>query len=187
MDFAPGIRLPDCSKLAIYWKNDNDVIIFQHDVIVKIFWCCFVSLMRFSYWSRFHVNIIASSFIRDWPEIRKSQIPPSEFCTISGDWGKLRIPNLPRMSPIKCYWMLQNARITAFTVSELLRKNQQGIKLSPPPRLGWSPYNTFHKFQNLFACFDLVSVQLLVIERARNKFVVIEIVAECYLINWRTK
>ena len=30
--------------------------------------------------------------------------------------------------------MLQNARVTAFTVSELLREDQQGgVKLSPPP------------------------------------------------------
>ena len=29
--------------------------------------------------------------------------------------------------------MLQNARVTAFTVSELLRENQQGVKLPPPP------------------------------------------------------
>ena len=65
------------------------------------------------------------SFIRDWPEIRKSEIPPSEFCPISGDWGELWIPNLAQMSLIKCYWMLQNARVTAFTVSELLRENQQ--------------------------------------------------------------
>ena len=27
---------------------------------------------------------------------------------------------------MKCYWMLQNAKVTAFTVSELLRENQQG-------------------------------------------------------------
>ena len=32
-----------------------------------------------------------------------------------------------------------------------------------------SPYNTFHKFQNLLACFDIAFVQLLVIERTRNK------------------
>ena len=33
--------------------------------------------------------------------------------------------------------MLQNARVTAFTVSELLSENQQGVKLPPaPPRLG---------------------------------------------------
>ena len=48
---------------------------------------------------------------------------PSEFCPISGDWGELWIPNLPRMS-LECYWMLQNSRVTAFTVFELLRENQ---------------------------------------------------------------
>ena len=65
-------------------------------------------------------------FIKDWPEIRKPQIPRSEFCPISEDWGELGIPNLARMSLAKCYWKLQNARVTAFTVSELIGENQQG-------------------------------------------------------------
>ena len=52
------------------------------------------------------------SFIRDWPEIRKSEIPLPEFCPISRDWGKLWVPNLARMSLIECYWMLQNSRVT---------------------------------------------------------------------------
>ena len=73
------------------------------------------------------------SFIRDWPEIRKSEIPPSEFCPISGDWGELWIPNLARMNLIECYWMLRNSRVTAFTVFELLRENQLGSKITPPP------------------------------------------------------
>ena len=34
---------------------------------------------------------------------------------------------------IKCYWILQNVRVTAFTVSELLRGNNWGVKLPPPP------------------------------------------------------
>ena len=38
------------------------------------------------------------SFIRDWQENRKWEIPSSEFCPISGDWGELWIPNLARMS-----------------------------------------------------------------------------------------
>ena len=38
------------------------------------------------------------SFIWDWPKIQKSEIPPSEFCLISRDWGELGIPNLARMS-----------------------------------------------------------------------------------------
>ena len=79
------------------------------------------------------------SFIRDWPEIWKLEIPLSEFYPISGDRGKLKIPNLARMSLTKCYWMLQNCRVTAFTVSELLRENQQGGDkiTSPTLGLGW--------------------------------------------------
>ena len=50
----------------------------------------------------------------------------SEFCLRSGDWGKLEIPRLAGMSLIRCYCMLQNARLGTFTVSELLRENQQG-------------------------------------------------------------
>ena len=74
------------------------------------------------------------SFIRDWPEIRKSEISASEFCPISGDWVELWIPNLVRMSLIEFYWMLQNCRVTAFTVFELLRENQLGWgDFQPPP------------------------------------------------------
>ena len=77
------------------------------------------------------------TFVRDWPEIRKLEIPPSEFCPISQDWGELGIPNLAPMTLIKFYWMLQNARVTVFTVSELLRENQQKGNINPhPPRLG---------------------------------------------------
>ena len=50
-----------------------------------------VSLIRFSYWSKLHVNIITGlelrelSFTRELPVIQKSEIPLSEFCPISGD------------------------------------------------------------------------------------------------------
>ena len=43
------------------------------------------------------------SFIRNLPEIRKSEITLSEFCPISGEWGELRIPKLARISLMKCY------------------------------------------------------------------------------------
>ena len=46
------------------------------------------------------------------------------------------------MALMKCYWMFANARVTAFTVSELLGENQHGsvcggggggvLKLPPP-------------------------------------------------------
>ena len=54
---------PDCSKLAENLKNDNYVTFFQHDVNIKFFWYYFVSLVKFSYWSTFHVNIITGSGI----------------------------------------------------------------------------------------------------------------------------
>ena len=56
-----GIRPPDCSKLAKNPKNDNEVIIFRDDVNFKLFWGCLVSLVKFSYWPKFHVNIIPGS------------------------------------------------------------------------------------------------------------------------------
>ena len=31
------MRLTDCSKLALNWKNDNEVTICWHDIIVKFF------------------------------------------------------------------------------------------------------------------------------------------------------
>ena len=36
-DCASWIRLPDCSKLAINQKNNNDVTVCQHNVIFKFF------------------------------------------------------------------------------------------------------------------------------------------------------
>ena len=72
------------------------------------------------------------SFIREWPEIQKLEIPPSKFWPIS----ELGMPNLTRLYLVKCYWMLQNIRVTAFTVSELLRENQQRGRVTlPRPRL----------------------------------------------------
>ena len=124
-DYASGIRLPDYSKLAVNWKKamtskSSDMTPF------------FLTLFCFSYPDPSFMSIsslILESwqfpFMKDWPEIRKLEILLSEFCPISGDWDKLGIPNLVQTSLIKCCWFLQNARVTAFTVSELLRENQQ--------------------------------------------------------------
>ena len=58
-----GIRPPDCSKLAKNPKNDNDVTISDMTSSSSFFCRCFVSLVNFSYWSKFHVNIITGSGI----------------------------------------------------------------------------------------------------------------------------
>ena len=102
-DSVSGIWPSDCSELTKNKKNDNEVTIFRHDVNVKFFSRYFVFLVKFSYWSKFHVNIITGSgvmkifFYKGSPEIRKSELPPSELCPIPGDWDKLWIPNLARI------------------------------------------------------------------------------------------
>ena len=62
-DSVSDIRHPDCSRLAKNPKNDKGVTIFLHDVNVKFCWRCFVSLSKFSYWYKFHVNTIIGSGI----------------------------------------------------------------------------------------------------------------------------
>ena len=108
----------------------------------QFFWRYRVSFVKFSYWSKFHVNVITGSTVittfpfEEMTRTKKSKIPPSEFSPISRDCGKLRIPNLTQMSLMKCSWILQNVRVAAFTLSGLLRDNQLEIKLlapSPPP------------------------------------------------------
>ena len=36
-DFASAIRLPDCFKSVVNWKNDSDTTIGQNDVIGNFF------------------------------------------------------------------------------------------------------------------------------------------------------
>ena len=60
-DYASGIWPPDCSELTVNLKISNNVTVFQHDVIANFFKHYFVSLVKFSHWSAFHVNIITGS------------------------------------------------------------------------------------------------------------------------------
>ena len=96
----------------------------------QFFWRCFVSLVKFSYWSKFHVNIITGSGVMTisfykWLT-RNLEIRNAPVWVLRNiySWGKLEIPNLAWTSLIKCYWMLQNARVATFTVSELFREYQ---------------------------------------------------------------
>ena len=90
------------------------------------------------------------SFIRDWAEIRKSEIPLSEVCPISEDWGRLWIPNWARMFTM-----------TAFTVFELLRENQMGgwgrggkiIPSSPPTRIRIKMVSYVQVIRVYYICF----------------------------------
>ena len=116
-------------------------IICQHDFVFNFFKVAVLYLSSLVTGSSFMsisllvLELWQFSFIRAWPEIQKSEILPSEFCPISIDLVELVIPNLAPMYLVKSYWMLENARVTAFTVSELFWEHQQG---------GWGGKNTHH-------------------------------------------
>ena len=117
------------SQFAVMKSSSN-----SFDLALFLLWSL-VTAPSFVSISSLVLKLSQFSFIRDWPEIRKSEIPPSEFWP-NLETRELDIPNLARMSLMKCYWMLKNVRVTAFTVSEFLRENQQervgveeGVKL----------------------------------------------------------
>ena len=75
------------------------------------------------------------SFIKDWPEIVKPEIPLSEFCEISGELGVLRITYLAQMSLIK---LLHAAKCQSYSFCRfwvIKGKPAVGVKLFPLPRL----------------------------------------------------
>ena len=75
-------------------KNGNDVTIFRHDVIVNFLdvvlflLSSLVTDPSFMAISSLVLEFWQFLFVRDCPEIWKLEIPLSEFCPISGDWGE---------------------------------------------------------------------------------------------------
>ena len=113
----------------------------------QFFVTLFFSLVNFSYWAKFHVNIITGSGIITiyfYKELtRNPEIRNTPVWLLSNIWRLGRVWNTKfgmDLSLIKFYLMLQNARVTAFIVSELLREKQQGGLKLPPPRLWLRKY-----------------------------------------------
>ena len=127
IDHASGIQLLDDCKLTINWKKYNDVNICWHDVIIFFFYVNVFFLSRlvtglgFMSISLLVLELWQFTTTKDWPEIWKSEIHPSEICLIFGDWSKLGILNLARISLIKCYRILQSTSITSFTIFEVFK------------------------------------------------------------------
>ena len=108
------------------------------------FWCCIISPVKFSYWSKFHVNSINGSEVMTtfcyMGLTRNRKIGHTHFGVLSNIWrlGQVRDTKLGSNVSIE---MLHAAkwRVASFNVLEPLRKSQQGevVKLiaSSLPRL----------------------------------------------------
>ena len=127
------MRPESSSRMAINWKINNDVK-FADMTSLSNFFDVVLFLLSILVTGPSIMSIL-SLFLESQQfsclEIRKLEIPPSKFCPIYGDWSELGIPNLAQMPLIKSYWMQQNAKVSALIVSELLRENQQEVKLLP--------------------------------------------------------
>ena len=70
------------------------------------------------------------SFLTDWPYIRKLELTPSEFCPTTGDWGKLKIPNLVSIfqwNITECYkWGYNFYRFWVIKVKPTGRAKERG-------------------------------------------------------------
>ena len=94
---------PNCCRLKKWqWRHN-----FHHCVIVKFFdivlflLSSLITGIRFISISSLILDLWQFPFIKDWAEIEKSEILPSEFFQIYGDWGELGISSLARVSLIK--------------------------------------------------------------------------------------
>ena len=107
---------PDCSKLAINRKNDSDVTVSRHDVVVNFF--CFVFLVKFSFWSKFHVSIITGSGVMT--------ISFYMWLTRNLEIGNTHVWVLPNI------WRLGRVRDTKFStdVSNKTLLNAENVKVS---------------------------------------------------------
>ena len=102
-------------------KNDNNVKIFQHDVMVK-----------FSYWSKFHVNIITGSGIMTiffYKRLaRNPEIGNTPVSVLPNTWRLGQVRGTRFGTNVFNKLLLNAAKCQGYslTISELLRKNQQG-------------------------------------------------------------
>ena len=101
-------------------------------------------------------------FIRDWPEIQKSEILPSEICPISEDWGQVidtkfstNVSNRMLLNPAK----FQGYSFYRFWVIKV-KPSGEGGKIIPPPRLG---LNTGKKIEFSYYLIDGKRISLLLV------------------------
>ena len=133
IDHASGIRLPDGCTLVINRKKDNDVTNCCYDVFIFPSLVIGLSFMSISW---LVLVLWQFSFIKDWPESGNQK----NIWVLPNIWRLGRVGNtkLGTNTLIKCYWMLRNARVTTFTVSEPLdqgKTNKGEGKTNPLPLL----------------------------------------------------
>ena len=142
-DYKSGFRLQDGYKLVINWKNDNNITICRHDVIVKFFWR-FIFLVKFSYWSNFQVNIITCSgvmiilFYKVF--IRNLEIGNTPLWVFPNIWKLWQVRDIKIGTNVSNEMLLHAGKCQGYSFYRswvIKGKPTGGVRLLPhPPRLG---------------------------------------------------
>ena len=117
-----------------------------HDVKVKLFWRCFFSLVKFSYWSKFHISInngvgIMAIFF-DKGLTRNLEIGNTPVWVLHNIWRLGRVMDIKFGTNVSNRMLLNAAKFHDYSFYRfwVLRENQRGgrgwVKLPHPPRLG---------------------------------------------------
>ena len=118
----------------------------------KFFWYCFVSLVRFSYWSKFHVNIITGSgvmtifFCRRLT--RNLAIGNTPIWVLPNIWRLRWVRNTKFDTNVSNEMLLNAAKCQSYSFYRfwvIERKPRGGVNYPPPPppRLGSGCKNIF--------------------------------------------
>ena len=142
-DYVSGIWLLDCSKLVINQENNNDITICQHDIIIN-FLTVFISFVKFSYWTMFHVNIITGSGVMTiflYKRLtRNPEIGNSPVWVLSNTWRLGRVVYTKFDTYVSNKMLLNAAKrqvysFYSFWVIKVKPTGAVGITTPPPPRV----------------------------------------------------
>ena len=155
------MRLEYGLRLAPYWSSIRKMTMTSRfpvkssspkffDVAVFLLSCLVTGPSFMSIWSLVP-ELWQFSFIKDWPKNQKLEIPPSEFCSISGDKNELGIRNWPNVSKelllnaakchsysCYCFWVIKGHLPRVF---------------ASPPRLGLNKRRWCSHYVNFKHCF----------------------------------
>ena len=144
-----GVRLPDWYKLAVNWKNGNGAAPQFSDMMQSsnFFWRCFISLVKFSYWSKFHVNIITGSGVMTIffykGLTRNPEIGNTPVWVLPNIWRLGRVRDTKFGTNVSNEMLLNAAKCQGYNFDRfrvIKRKTLEWGKVTPPhlptPRLG---------------------------------------------------
>ena len=136
------------------WPPDDDVTISRHDINVKFFWRCFVSLVKFSYWSKFHVNIITGfGIITIFFYVgltRNLDIANTPVWVLPNIWRLGRVMETKFDTSVTNGMLLNDAKFQGYSVYSFWV-----IKRKPTGRGGWER-KCFRKELKLFQIFIII-------------------------------